>query len=280
MTSLSAILPRISAALLPSRCANPNCQQTSLLARARNLGNGIRLYDRHFCSPDCLEQHLRETLRELTAVPARGEGKSPNRMPLGLTLLSRGSLTREQLQIALQQHRESGVRLGDVVLTLGFVTERQMTSALAMQCGYPVYPLAAENPDSLPVSIPIRLLESNSMLPVRFAEEGSRLFLGFACGIQYGVLEAVGRMLSCDPVPCVIAMSEYRERMQALVSLKLDTELIFDGLNAPGEIARIIRSYSIRLGAQEVRIERCREYLWARIKGRQQLDLLFRLVQS
>jgi len=69
------------------------------------------------------------------STPDERPGDALARPPLGKVLLERGLLTEEQLQIGLAQHQWSGRPLGEVLITLGFVSEPTVAQALATQHG-------------------------------------------------------------------------------------------------------------------------------------------------
>src|SRR5438270_5933178 len=66
---------------------------------------------------------------EPAAAALRLSGPAERR--LGDVLIRRGSLTREQLDAALAQHRQIGEPLGAVLLAAGLVTRPQLYLALA-----------------------------------------------------------------------------------------------------------------------------------------------------
>jgi hypothetical protein len=54
-------------------------------------------------------------------------------------------------------------------------------------------------------------------------------------------------------------------------------EVKFEGVHSSAEIASILCSYGVHLEADEAAIEKCKEYLWARLKsGPKEVDLLFK----
>ena len=103
-------------------------------------GDGITLAEDWFCGPECLEFALRlrfaEVIRQLKPV----EAPRPARVPMGLMLFQRGSMNEEQFKAALEEHRASGARIGDVALQLGFVSEEQVAAALDRAMGIPRVP--------------------------------------------------------------------------------------------------------------------------------------------
>jgi hypothetical protein len=69
-------------------------------------------------------------------------------MRLGDLLVSRGAVTNLQLSIALADQRISNRRLGEIVIERGFATEGDVAACLAQQYGYTVDPLEDYEPDS------------------------------------------------------------------------------------------------------------------------------------
>ncbi len=64
-------------------------------------------------------------------------------MRLGDLLIAAGAITEEQLQTALQTQKQSGQRLGDVLIDSGIITQRQLIDALQMQLGVDYIDLTA-----------------------------------------------------------------------------------------------------------------------------------------
>ena len=126
-------------------CARPQRGWRQMRRRSR----GTLMQGARYCGPECLEQALLRVLRrsQRAASPA---GLAFHRIPLGLLLLSRQQLTGEQLRTALKLQRESspassgkntGVtnrKIGFWLQDLGFVTEHQVTAALARQWSCPM----------------------------------------------------------------------------------------------------------------------------------------------
>ena len=56
---------------------------------------------------------------------------------LGEILVQRKKITRQQLETALQEQRQKGGFLGEVLVGLGLLDERDIVVALIIQCGLP-----------------------------------------------------------------------------------------------------------------------------------------------
>lgn len=88
-------------------------------------------------------------------------------MGIGLILVEKGLITRDQLEKALTAQRESGERLDRVLVRLGFVSRHQVLSALGDQFQMPVVDLTALSParDVLE-TLPPKLVYRQSCVPI------------------------------------------------------------------------------------------------------------------
>jgi hypothetical protein len=257
------------------RCASGDCRTTPF--KSIFHGKGIHFSGDWYCSADCLEYDLQRRFAGLANSAHPLELPRPSRFPLGLMLYSRGYLNAEQFKAALEEHRASGSRIGDVALQRGFVNEEQVATALSAQWGYPV--LASKDvPAELPLLVPVRLMETFQVLPVQFSEETQKLLLAFATRIDYSAIHSFEQMLNCATEPCFVTMSEFRSRMQVLPAKRQETEFVFEHMSNPLEMTGIVKNYLSQTEGTELRLTSCREYLWARVLAwGQQLDILFKL---
>jgi len=56
---------------------------------------------------------------------------------LGEILIQRKRITREQLEDALQSQKQKGGYIGEILVSMGFLDERDIVVALVIQCGLP-----------------------------------------------------------------------------------------------------------------------------------------------
>jgi len=257
-------------------CANAACVGNPLKHAVSKRHFGVWLAEEWFCGPDCFEGGARKKIVELLSSRHSQEKPPALRMPLGLLLLSREILTHEQLKTALERQRASGVTFGEVVQDLGFATQQQVTAAVAAQWACPVFTLG-DRPLPAEVRIPRRLLEQYGMLPVHYSEIGRKLMVGFVSRVQHHILYTLEHITSCSASPCFITASEYRRGMQICNLTATENEIVFDRPSGALEIAGLVRNYVNQIGAERARFGMCRDYLWVRVMGRQEIDLLFRL---
>ena len=67
--------------------------------------------------------------------------------PLGALLVERGDLSGQQLRDALGAQTSGGKRLGEILVEVGMISERVLSSALAEQVGLETIDLARARPD-------------------------------------------------------------------------------------------------------------------------------------
>jgi hypothetical protein len=225
---------------------------------------GTLVLGSRYCSENCLERALDDALQRVrsSSQPLRAS----HRIPLGLLLLSRQQLTIEQLRKALESQRAAGRgKIGEWLQALGFVNEQQVTAALARQWSCPVLRTnSLSSPGRIP-KIPAKLLESFLMMPVDYVHATSTLHVAFAHGIDYSVLYAIEQMAGCRTEPCMASASLVRERLRTMSENRTETEVVFDRVADDAEFSRIIRSYSIRVAATEIRLAACSPHLWVRL---------------
>lgn len=119
---------------MKTACANPGCpNRTSALARRfGRAGAGLERDGSWFCSLHCLAAVLAES-----ALTARRRGllRTERRIKLGLLLLKNNLIERDKLAVALEQKGHSLKKLGEILVEAGYVTEKDLGAALAVQAG-------------------------------------------------------------------------------------------------------------------------------------------------
>ncbi len=92
------------------------------------------------------------------------------RTPLGALLIEEGVVTPEQLEIALAEQRrtDGGKRIGEVLVSLRFLTEARLLQALSRQLDTPIVDLAHEPPDAAALEIvPSEFAMRHHLVPLR-----------------------------------------------------------------------------------------------------------------
>jgi len=260
------------------KCGNPQCSTNTLLLALSHHRRGMKIENEWYCGAECFEQVIKSKIEESIASQGKSAKAHSSRVPLGLLLLSRGILTSEQLRLALDHQRMADLDFGTAAQQLGFVTQEQVTAAVAAQWACPVFQLG-ERPPVVQIRIPRQFLDMYRMLPVHYAENERRLMIGFVRSVQHQVLYTIGHITSCTVVPCFITPREYELHINSPSTAFLrDRELVVDQIVESAEMARVTTNYVVKLAAEKVRLGKCRDYLWVRIWGhKQEMDLLFRV---
>ena len=93
-------------------------------------------------------------------------------MRLGDLLIAAGAITEEQLQTALQTQKQSGQRLGDVLIDSGIITQRQLIDALQMQLGVDYIDLTRVSiPVELAKYVPRAIARKYCVVPVKLVKD-------------------------------------------------------------------------------------------------------------
>lgn len=96
------------------------------------------------------------------------------RMRLGDILITEGLITEDQLGVALEDQKKDGGKLGDILINMGFITEDTLFSVLGDQFGIPYVDLAALYVDpKIPKIITESLAKKHRLIPISL--EGNML---------------------------------------------------------------------------------------------------------
>jgi hypothetical protein len=220
-----------------------------------------------YCRPECLQLAITEILQQEQSAIHRDEAPA-HRVPLGLLLLSRQQVTPDQLRRALAMQRDSGSgRIGEFLVGLGFTTEAQVTAALARQWSCPV--LRTRLGDCMQecaAEIPLPLLEAFQMIPVEFSEPTGTLLVAFGAAVDYRALYAIEQMLGVRTEPCFVGTSGLRTALAQRAGRGKSNDVVFRRSEEAWAGARIVAGYAEKVLAEELRMARCGDYLWARLE--------------
>jgi type IV pilus assembly protein PilB len=107
------------------------------------------------------------------ASPASAESLGGRGIRLGEQLIGSNLITEAQLQQALDMQRDSGGRLGEVLVSLGALTDQALAHALAAFFGFEVANLRRENIDPAVTSLLAEeVARKYSAFPVRMTNDG------------------------------------------------------------------------------------------------------------
>ena len=138
--------------------------------------------------------------------PGGGKGY----LRLGDLLISAGLITQEQLEEGLALQKGSGKRLGTVLQENGFITESELIEALQMQLGIEFIDLSKVNiPTELVQVVPKNIAKQYQVVPVRMARD--ELYIAMADPLNFYAIEEVRKAARRKVIP-MVAMSAAVER--------------------------------------------------------------------
>ncbi|HEY4953590.1 MAG TPA: ATPase, T2SS/T4P/T4SS family [Gemmatimonadaceae bacterium] len=121
---------------------------------------------------------------------------------VGEMLVREGLITRDQLNLALQDQRDSGTRLGYSLVALGFVKEIDLTRTLARQYHMPAVDLTNFEVDPrIARLIPSEMASKHLVLPLK--RDGRTLTVAMADPTSTGVLDDLKFITRCDIFPVI-----------------------------------------------------------------------------
>ncbi|MEW6457495.1 MAG: ATPase, T2SS/T4P/T4SS family [Bacillota bacterium] len=209
-----------------------------------------------------------------------------SRKLLGEILLEKGVITAEALQEALDLQKQTGERLGRVLVDLGYVSEHVLVEALAGQLGIRYVHLdgLALDPE-LVRSVPEKLIRRHKAVPLR--RDGSRLRVAMSDPLNVTAVDDLRLVSGCEIDPVLALESE----LDLVIRKHLgfpdleETAGAFDDVEVvrsevvslnPGEpmddeapVVRVVNSMimqAIRDGASDVHVEHLEEQVRIRCR--------------
>jgi hypothetical protein len=266
----------------PEKCQNSQCSSAkSSWFRRVQRPKGLWLNKAWYCSTDCFEQGATDIFSRFNLKVDRGRSIR-YRVPLGLMLVSKGIITAQHVQEALKAQRDSNAgRLGEWLRQQGIVTEGQITAALGVQWGIPVFHLAqSAGFAECARMIPLKMMEESRMALVHYLPTSRSLYVAFSDGIDFAALRALEQMLDCHTQPCVIGESEMAEALRAVRGMERPSETLLDCPRDSAKLAATTREWVESNQAAQVRAVLSSEHVWVRLENSSLVGhLLFRLIQ-
>jgi len=138
------------------------------------------------------------------------QNASTQKHRLGDILIRRGDITKEQLEKALASQKKEGSYLGEILIRLGFVEERDIVVALVVQCNLPY--IAIQNYDidkSILKLIPAELAQKYHVIPLD--RVGDILSVVMADPLNAEVKEELQTVTNCKVAPFIATKTEIEE---------------------------------------------------------------------
>ncbi|HLV26916.1 MAG TPA: ATPase, T2SS/T4P/T4SS family, partial [Gemmatimonadales bacterium] len=144
--------------------------------------------------------------------PASGTPGQPHER-LGDMLIREKLVTGEQLQRALNERKTNGLRIGSALVKLGYVTELDLTRALARHYRMPAVDLSKHQVDPrIARLVPAEIAQKNVLLPLR--REGRTLTVAMADPGDVGVVNELKFRTGMDIFPVIAGEGLLREAIE------------------------------------------------------------------
>jgi len=148
---------------------------------------------------------------------------------LGQMLLERGLLTQQQLDGALQEHRNTPKSLGRTLIDLGYIRERDLVRALAEQVGLDFVDLSEHQIDPVAATLlPDQLARRYRAIPI--GERDGKLLVAMSDPANVYALDDIRAVTSREVQPVVATASDVEQAID-----KFAEPLLGDLLAVPQE---------------------------------------------
>ena len=134
---------------------------------------------------------------------------------LGEILLQRKILTRDQLQKALDRQTQAGGILGEILIELGFLEERDIVVALVVQCNIPYISLDKYEIDRNIVKM-ISKEAAQKHLAIPIDRVGNVLSMAMANPLDMQIKEELAQMTNCQITPLISTKVEIANAIERL----------------------------------------------------------------
>lgn len=134
-------------------------------------------------------------------------------VPIGTLLLRRGLIGPEQLELALADREQSGRRLGELLVSWGWVSSRDVAVALAEQFQLPFHDLESEPAPAGTTPLPLGVAAELDAVVV--AESDDQIVLGVGDPTNIAAIERLRDELDCTVSIVVVDASRLESPLPA-----------------------------------------------------------------
>lgn len=137
----------------------------------------------------------------------------------GQILLKRGLITDEQLRDALEAQKKHGGVLGEILVKLGYLTERDVVVALIVQCGFPY--IAVNKYDIDPKVLTLLTEEkARQFNAIPLDKVGDVLSVVMANPLDIATIEEIEKISNCKVATFIATKTEIEEAIKRCYSKK------------------------------------------------------------
>jgi len=165
--------------------------------------------------------------------PSRGI-TARRRVRLGEVLVEAGLITQAQLEQALQAQNATGDRLGKVLVKMGLATPEAIAKAIASQMNMEYVNVQAVTiPEDILTILPEQAIRRYQVLPLR--AEGDALVLGMVDPLDVLALDDIRRIADRDLIPAVITQDGFLHAVNQYPALETSLDQVIQEIR-PSEV--------------------------------------------
>ena len=137
---------------------------------------------------------------------------------LGELLFEAGKITREQLDKALAENKQTRKRIGRILVKQGVISEAELLEVLVKKLGIPLIDLSTTQPERSAVQmIPMSLAERHGVLPIR--RNGNRLMVAMLDPTNFFAIDDLRMVTQCEIEPLIATESDILKAIQRSYSV-------------------------------------------------------------
>ncbi|HEX3011438.1 MAG TPA: ATPase, T2SS/T4P/T4SS family, partial [Syntrophomonadaceae bacterium] len=146
------------------------------------------------------------------------------RKMIGEIICEMGFITKDQLESALTEQKETGEKLGRLLINKGILTEQQLLEILELVLGIPKVQISKLNIDPETVKLlPPQLLRMHSILPV--SRKKNNLTLAMADPLNQQAIDDVRLASGLDVIPVLASEKDLEIAIRQYLSFRLDPNM-------------------------------------------------------
>jgi type IV pilus assembly protein PilB len=145
-------------------------------------------------------------------VDVRKTGRPRQRVRLGQILIEAGLVTHAQLQQALERQKETGERLGQIILSMGLGSQEGVAAAIAQQLNIAYIRLSETRPEEVALlRVPEYLARRHQVIPVTVQDR--TLTLGMIDPVDILAIDEIRRETGLEIEPAVITGDDFQRAL-------------------------------------------------------------------
>lgn len=154
----------------------------------------------------------------------------PRKMRLGDLALEAGLITEEQLQHVLTVQKETKKPLGSLLIDYGFISEPQLIELLGKHLDIPHVNLSRVEIDpAVATSIPLDLARRYRVIPIK--KEGKRLTLAMVDPMNIEAIDSAALFTGCDVRPVIAGEASISNLIEQYFGIKESVEKVKESEN-------------------------------------------------